>query len=170
MSTNSDTDTATTGNQDGAQNGRLSSAVGAARARASEAYMAARERTSAAYGTARQSASKATQRTSEAVETYPETALLGGLAIGALLGAFLPRTEREKEILGTAGRRINEAAREAARAAREAGREKLDEVGLNKEAARQKLAEVASSAAEVARTSATAAAQAVKPGGGGEAQ
>ena len=168
----SETDNATGAGADGGQNGdgqngRLSSAMGTARACASEAYTAARERTSAAYDTARDSASRATQRTSETVETYPEAALLGGLAIGALLGAVLPRTEKESELLGSTGRRINEAATAAARAAREAARGKLDEVGLSKDAARQKLSDLASSATEVARTSATAAAQAVK---GGQAQ
>ena len=158
----------TNGSDTGAQtDGRLASSLGTARARASEAYTAARERTSAAYDSARGGAQRVTQRTTETVDTYPEATLLGGLAIGALLGAFLPRTQKETELLATPARKLNETAREAARAAREAGRSKLDEVGLNREAARQKLGEIASSATEVARTSATAAAQAVK---GGQAQ
>ena len=132
--------------------------------KAGDAYSSARERTSAAYGTARENASRARQTTSESIESNPGIALIGGLAIGALAAALLPKSRREQELIGTYGKQINDRAREAARAAKEAGRGKLDELGINKEAARQKLSEVAKQAGEAVKTSATAAAQAAKTG------
>jgi ElaB/YqjD/DUF883 family membrane-anchored ribosome-binding protein len=177
MTTTTDNEarTETTGNSGtGAEagGGRLSAATdrvretaSAARTRAADAYDAARERTGSAYSSARDSASRATQRTAEGINSNPEAAILGGLALGAILAAFLPKTERESQALGQVGRKITDTAREAARAAREAGISQLEEAGLTKEGAKQKLSDIASRATEAARTSATAAAQTVKGSG-----
>ena len=158
--TSIDTDTGT--RKSGTATDKVRERAGAARARAGDAYSAARERTSSADGSARESASHAKQRTAEGIDTNPVAALIGGLALGALVAALLPRTRREEELLGDYGRRVNDKAREAARAARDAGTGKLDELGLNKDRAREKLNELASSACEAARTSAGAAAQTLK--------
>lgn len=141
---------------------RAGETLGAAKARAGEAYNAARERTGAAYGSARERASQAGQRTAEGIDANPLGALVGGRALGALIAAVLPKSEREERLLGDYGRRLNDRAREAARAAREAGTGKLDELGLNADTAKQKLNELASNAGEAVRTSAGAAAQTVK--------
>lgn len=133
-----------------------------ARTRASTAYGAAREKTSAAYDTARNRASSAGRRTAEGVDANPVGALFGGLALGALIAAVLPRTQREQQLLGDYGRRVSDKAKEAARAAKEAGRGKLDELGLSKDAARDKLSAFASKAGEAVKTSAGAAAKTVK--------
>jgi ElaB/YqjD/DUF883 family membrane-anchored ribosome-binding protein len=165
------TETTTNSGTDGS-GGRLSGATGrvrdtasAARTRAADAYSSARERTSSAYSSAREGASKATQKTAESINSNPEAALLGGLALGAILAAVLPKTQRESEAFGQVGRRINETAREAARAAKEAGRSQLEEAGLTKDGAKQKLSDIASKASEAAKTSANAAAQKVKSTG-----
>lgn len=153
----------------GQDGGRLSSAkqrasetLGTARTRASDAYSTARDRTSSAYDSARERASSATRATAEGIDANPGAALIGGLALGALAAVLLPKTRKEEELLGTYGRQINEKAKEAARAAKEAGQSKLDEMGLNKDTAKQKLSEVANQAKEAVKQSATAAAQAAK--------
>ncbi len=132
------------------------------RTKASDAFSSARERTSTAYDSAREAASGATRKTAERVDSNPGAALIGGLALGALAAVLLPKTRKEDELLGTYGKQINDKARQAAQAAKEAGRSKLDEMGLNKDAAKQKLSEVASQAKEAVKQSATAAAQAAK--------
>ncbi|MBV8685137.1 MAG: hypothetical protein JOZ90_02275 [Alphaproteobacteria bacterium] len=128
MSTSSDTaGTATTTNR-GAEgagetgNGRLS----AVSTKAADAYQAARDRTSAAYAAARERAGDVSQRAAESIDSAPLVAVVGGLALGAIAGALLPRTSREEQLLGTAGRRLTDSARDAVRAARDASREQLD--------------------------------------------
>lgn len=150
------------GSDAGRDQGRLS----AASQRAADAYQSARERTSAAYSAARERAGSAYEsagrRASEGIDSNPLAAVAGGLALGAILGALLPRTEKEEQLLGPAGRRINDTAREAARAAREAGRQQLDELGLSKEGLRARLDELGDRAAGAARSTAGAAADRVK--------
>lgn len=143
---------------------RAGDALGTARTRAGDAYSAARERTSSAYETARQSASKAREKTAQGVDTFPEGAIIGGLALGALIAAVLPKSQRESEMFGTVGKRLTDTAKQAAQAAKEAGRSHLEEAGLSPDTARQKLSDIASTAGQAARTSASAAAQAVKGG------
>jgi ElaB/YqjD/DUF883 family membrane-anchored ribosome-binding protein len=145
-----DNDTGTTG--------RSGSRGSGARGKASDAYNAARERTSAAFGTASERAGRAAEKTSETIDTNPMIALAGGLALGAVLAALLPRTRKEEELLGDYGRRINETARQAARAAKEAGTGKLDELGYNRDNIKQKVDALRSDAAEIA----SAAAQQIK--------
>ncbi|MCA3254798.1 MAG: hypothetical protein INF91_04170, partial [Alphaproteobacteria bacterium] len=86
-----------------------------------------------------------------------------GFAIGAIAGALLPRSRRENELLGEARDRLAERARVAAQAAVDAGRQQLDEMGVNAEAAKSKLADIGQQAADVAKTAGQAAAAELKP-------
>ena len=88
------------------------------------AYEAARERTASAYEAARGRASDVTDQLS----VYPVAAVVGGLVIGGLLGALLPRSEREERLLGETGRKLTGAAREAAQRGVEAGKEQLEQL------------------------------------------
>lgn len=143
-------------NDTGTTSGRGRS--GGTRAKASDAYSAARERTSVAFGSASERAGRVAERTSERIDSNPAIALVGGLALGAILGALLPKSRREEELLGDYGRKINDTAREAARAAREAGTTKLDELGYNRDNIKQKVQSLRTDAAEIA----SAAAQQIK--------
>lgn len=138
--------------------GREESRVPAAR----QAYESARERTAAAYAAARDKAGSAGRRAGEGIDSNPVAAVVGGLAIGAIVAALLPRTRREDDLLGTAGRRLNESAREAARAAREAGKGQLDELGLSRDGLRSKLDEFTGRAVGAIKDSAGAAAGAAR--------
>ena len=91
----------------------------------------AREKASNAYATAREKAQTAGQSAAEGVGAHPITTVIGGLAIGAVLGALLPRTEPEAKAFGAMGQRLRSAADEAIEAAKGAGRDKLDELGLS---------------------------------------
>lgn len=128
------------------------------RSKASDAYSTARERTGAAFGGASERAGRVAERTSEGIDSNPVIALVGGLALGAVLAAVLPKTRKEEELLGDYGRKINETARDAARAAKEAGTGKLDELGYNRDNIKQKVDSLRSDAAEIA----SAAAQQIK--------
>ena len=89
-------------------------------------------------------------------------ALVGGLAVGAVLGALLPRTRQEEELLVSIGGAINDRAKDAAQAAREAGKAKLDEFGLSTDAAGKQVGKLIDSIAKVAETAGTAAVDAVR--------
>jgi len=98
------------------------------RARAAEVFETARERTASAYETARERASAVTRQATEQMSVYPVAAVIGGFAVGAVLATLLPRTEAEGRLLGRAGRRINDAAREAAQKGFDAGKSQFDEL------------------------------------------
>lgn len=140
-------------------------------AAARQAFEAARERTAAAYATARDRAGSvyetAGRKTSEGIDSNPVAAVVGGLALGAIVAALLPRTSREEELLGPVGRKINDGARDAARAAKEAGRGQLDELGLSRDGLQSKLNEFTDRAVGAVKSSAGAAAGAAR--GSGEA-
>ncbi len=136
--------------------------VSAASAAASETMATAKDKASELLGTARSSATQARQKTADGIDASPVAALIGGLALGALAAAVLPRTRREDELFGELGGRINDTARDAAQAAKDAGREKLDELGINKDAAIDKAKELAQSVSGVVKESASAAASSVK--------
>ncbi len=140
---------------------------------ARQAYESARERTAAAYAAARERAGSAYEtagrRAGEGIESNPVAAVVGGLAIGAIVAALLPRTRREEEILGGAGRRLNETAREAARAAREAGKGQLDELGLSRDGLKSKIDDFTGRAVGAVKSSAGAAAGATRGKGKGKA-
>lgn len=155
--TNSGTGTSSGSGTEGG-NGRSGSG---ARTRAAEAYEAARERTSAVYGAARERASTAyesarrgvgtvSEKAADGIETNPMAAVVGGLALGAIVAALVPTSRREKEMLGGVGSKITDTARDAARAARDTGRDKLGEIGLSKDAARERISDLVGSTASAA--------------------
>jgi hypothetical protein len=137
--------TTSKGAGDGASPGTEPGRIAGVRQSAAEAYQAARERTGSAYSTARDRAGDAYQtarrRTADGIDSNPLAAVFGGLALGAVAAALLPRTRREEALLGDVGRRLGDTAREAARAAREAGKDQIVELGLDKAGVRRRLDE-----------------------------
>ena len=98
----------------------------APRGKAASALAAARERTASAYEAARNRASDATRKANEQLSVYPISAVVGGFLLGALVGALIPRTERETKLMGKTGRRVAGAAKDAAQRGLDAGREQFD--------------------------------------------
>jgi ElaB/YqjD/DUF883 family membrane-anchored ribosome-binding protein len=94
------------------------------RGRAAAALDAARDRTLSAYETARTRSRDTARQVTDQLSVYPVGAVLGGMAVGALLAFLLPRTERENRLLGPTGRKLAGAAREAAQKGLEAGHER----------------------------------------------
>jgi hypothetical protein len=96
----------------------------------------ARERVATAYASTRKTAETARDRAVAGAEQNPLAIVVGGLAIGAVAAALLPRTARETKVLGPVGKRIRNAASDAAKAAKQAGADTLDSLGVNGDAAR----------------------------------
>ncbi len=120
------------------------------RDRAGDAYDSARTAAVDAYDTAREKASVATAKASDGIDEAPLVALAGGLAVGVLLAALLPRTAREDKLLGPIGERITGGARNAVDAAKEAGRDKLNELNLTRDAGSSALEKIIKGVSEAA--------------------
>lgn len=101
------------------------------------------------------------KRTVQSLETHPFGILVGGLAVGALVGALLPRSTREKQLLAPLGKRLGETALAAVAAAKAAGQSELGELGLTKDNARGQAKGFVDGLVKAATTAGTAGAKAV---------
>lgn len=135
------------------------------RDRATDAIESAREKAVEAYDAARDQASVAGARAKDRVGEAPLLALGGGLALGALLAAFLPRTRTEDKLLGPVGERITGGAKAAATAARDAGQDKLAELNITKDAGASAVQSLIKGLGDAARSSGEAALGAVRKKG-----
>ena len=113
-----------------------------------------------ALDTTRQTARDAARRTAEGIEANPISVLVGGVALGVLAGALIPRTEQESKLLAPVGKRLTDTATGAAQAARDAGKAELDSLGLNKEAARDQVGKVIDGVIKALASAGAAAAKA----------
>ncbi|SOB87561.1 hypothetical protein SAMN06297144_2693 [Sphingomonas guangdongensis] len=98
--------------------------------------------------------------TVQGLEANPLGVLVGGLAVGLIAGAVIPRSEREKRVLKPVGKRLAEGAVAALTAAKETGKEQLSAGVLSRDAAKESARKVFSSALDAAKTAKGAAADA----------
>ena len=108
---------------------------------------------------AKEAANDAAQRASETIDANPLAILAGGLAIGALAGALLPRSEKEKELLAPIGSELAARAKAATSAARDAGQSELNDRGLTKDAAKDQAKALFQGFVKAVSTAGTAAAK-----------
>lgn len=119
-----------------------------------------RDEPQTAYERARAATDDAGRRTAQAVEANPLGILVGGLAVGALAGALIPRSDKEKELLAPVGKRLGETARAAASAAKEAGKNELQNRGLTADAGRDQVKTLLGNVAKALSTAGAAGAKA----------
>ncbi len=141
------TDTKTSGDP----HGKLRDGIDSVRDKAAEAADASREK-----------ARDAARQTAETIESNPIGVIVGGLALGALVGAAIPRSNREKELLAPVGKRVGVAAAAALAAAREAGKSELADLGISRTAAKDQARSLFDGIIKAASTAGNAAAQAGK--------
>lgn len=110
----------------------------------------------------RSSASTAATRLAEGIEQNPITAVAGGLALGVLIGALLPRTQKETDLLGTIGQKVSSNVKGAAAAGLEAGQAMLDEKGISKSTAGEQVGKLIDTVVETARTAGVAAVETIR--------
>lgn len=151
----------------------IKSAADSAKAKTARSSAAARQKASLAFEKSKDAAAtgveqskviarQAKDKTIEGVDKSPLAIILGGIAIGAIVGALLPRTERETKILGKAGKKLNKKARKVAEAAKVAGMSQVDTLALNGEAMRAQFRELVSKAALAVKAAGQAATDAAK--------
>ena len=126
-----------------------------AKAKTTQSTAAARAKASEEY-------EKGKGKTSDGIDKNPLAIVLGGIAIGAIVGALLPRTERETKVLGKAGKKLNKKARKMAEAAKAAGKDQVESLGLNGDALRLQFRELVSKAAVAVKAASQAATDAAK--------
>lgn len=113
-----------------------------------------------AYEATRDKAYDAAHSAAETIEGNPLGMLVGGIALGALVAAVLPRSQRERELLAPAGRRLAAALTAAIAAAKEAGRGELEQLNLTPDAAKEKARSLLDGLGKAATTAGSAAAKA----------
>jgi hypothetical protein len=133
---------------------------------AKDSLATAKAKTTQSTATARAKASEAYEKgkgkTSDGIDKNPLAIVLGGIAIGAIVGALLPRTERETKVLGKAGKKLNKKARKMADAAKAAGKDQVESLGLNGDALRLQFRDLVSKAALAVKAAGQAATDAAK--------
>jgi hypothetical protein len=95
----------------------------------------------------------------QTIEANPLGILAGGLALGALAGALVPRSDKEKELLAPLGRQLGERIRAATQAARSAGQEEFANLGLTKDGAKDQVKTLFDGVAKAVSTAGSAAAK-----------
>lgn len=133
-----------------------------ARDQASKAIEAGREAAARGVSNSRDFVNKAAVKTGEGIDNNPLAIVLGGIAIGAIVGALLPRTEQEMKVLGKTGKKLNKKARKMAEAAKDAGKNKIDTLGLSGDAIRDQFRILVSKAADAVKAAGAAASDAAK--------
>lgn len=83
-------------------------------------------------GSANERLSEATRTASQQIENAPLVALGAGVALGAVLGAVIPATRKERELLGPVGTKIADAGYGAMDRAKDMGKQKFDEMAGDK--------------------------------------
>jgi hypothetical protein len=121
-----------------------------------------RQRAIEAYDGARDSVAGAGRRATDTIDDAPLIALAGGLALGAILAAILPRTQAETRALRPVGDKLAGTAKAAAEAAKEAGTSRLAELGLTREKGAETLRSIFEGASDAAKVSAQAAVSAAR--------
>ncbi len=102
----------------------------------------------------------ATPDRAEGIEKNPLAIVAGGVALGVVIGALVPRLQKEKELLAPVGKRIAEGATAAAAAAREAGKAEIDAILPQRDAAKEQIGKIIGSAFSAAKDAASTKASA----------
>lgn len=144
----------------GASNANASTTEPTAQERLREGFEDAKSRAGAVYDNARDKAAETAHRTAEAAEANPLGVVAGGIALGALVAAVLPRSARERELLAPVGKRVTAAATAAIAAAKAAGKEELDSMGLTPGAAKGQVKSLLQGLGQAAKSAGKAAADA----------
>jgi hypothetical protein len=96
------------------------------------------EKAGHAYEATKEKAYDAARSTAETIEGNPLAVLVGGIALGALIAAVIPRGQRERDLLAPTGKRVAAALTAALAAAKDAGRGELESLNLTPDAAKER--------------------------------
>ena len=141
---------------------QTSKTAAAARSQATKAYESGREAASKGVATTKDIAARTMINSANSIDKNPLAIVLGGIALGAIVGALLPRTESEVKVLGKTGKKLNKKAKKMAEAAKDAGKNKIDSFGLNGDFVRDQFRDLVNKASEAVKAAGQAASEAAK--------
>ncbi len=141
---------------------KASAKMSEAKQKAAEATRTAKAKAESAAATARIKAKKAADSSKKGLDHNPLGVVMGGLAVGAIVAALLPRTKREDDLAGNVGRTVRSTATKAAKNARETAKEQLDALGVNADAAKDQFRDLMGKLGEAASNAGSAAADAIR--------
>ena len=130
--------------------------------RAKTAVTTIRETASKAADTASDTVRDLSRKAAKSAEANPVAVLGGGIALGVIAGAFVPRTEQEARLLRPVGKRITDTARGAVEAAKDTAKSELDMLGLTRNAARDQVGKLLGDVVKALTTAGAAALVAAK--------
>lgn len=136
---------------------KASGKTAAVREKAAQTLEKGREAAARGVQQSRDLANNVVIRTGDGIDKNPLAIVLGGIALGAIVGALLPTTEREKKVMGKTGKKLNKKAKEMAKAAKAAGKQQVDSLGLNGDAVREQFRDLVSKAALAVKAAGEAA-------------
>jgi len=132
---------------------------------ATRAYETTVEKASHTLESSRGLAADAARRTAAGIDSNPLGVVVGGLALGLVAGALLPRSDRERELLAPIGAKLGERARGALAAAKEAGQSELEGAGISRDAAKDQVRSLFDGVMKAATAAGQAAAKSASNGG-----
>ncbi len=95
--------------------------------------------------------------TSDSIADSPLTLIVGGIALGALIGVLIPRFAKERELLDPIGQKLADRATAAAQAARETGKAEIDALLPARDATRDKVSRLIENVLDAAKGAAAKA-------------
>ena len=131
---------------------------------ATRAYESTVEKATHTLESSRDFAADAVRRTVAGIDANPLGVVVGGLALGLVAGALLPRSARERELLAPVGAKLGDRARTAFAAAQDAGKSELDDLGISREAAKDQVRTLFDGVLKAATAAGQAAAKATSAG------
>ncbi|MDF7774525.1 hypothetical protein P1X14_04645 [Sphingomonas sp. AOB5] len=87
----------------------------------------------------------------------PLALLAGGVALGALVGALLPRSSRERDALAPVGKKLAERTSETVKAVKETGRAEIEGLLPNRDATKEKVSQLIENVLEATKGAAAKA-------------
>jgi hypothetical protein len=93
----------------------------------------------------------ATPSKAESLTENPLALVAGGIAIGMVIGALLPRLDREKELLAPVGKTIADNVTATVKAARAAGQAEIQGLLPDREATKERVTQLIGSVLDAAK-------------------
>jgi hypothetical protein len=93
----------------------------------------------------------------DGIASNPLALLAGGVALGAVIGALIPRLARERELLDPVGRQLADRAAATVQAVKDTGRAEIDSILPPKDAAKERVGRLIENVLEAAKGAAAKA-------------